>query len=164
MAAYPVDWVVFASTGLLILIVTAISVFDFRTMRIPDLLTGFLGVIGLITMSIINQSIPYSNIFSAIMMFSLFFLMRFGYERIMGKPGLGFGDVKLAGASAVWISPWYLSSFIFIACFTCIVYVLIKGLIFGRNTLRKRIPFGPFLGIGLVVIWLNERVFGQVFL
>ncbi len=164
MFVHSFDWVILVSTSLLILIVVAISIQDFKTMRIPDALTLTLGLVGLFTLTIINQDIPYRNLFSAVVMFMIFLLMRIGYARIKGKPGLGFGDVKLAGASAIWISPWFLSSFLFIACISCIVYVLIKGFIFGRETLQNRIPFGPFLGFGLVAIWLNERVFGQFFL
>ena len=36
--------------------------------------------------------------------FCLFWAVQHTYRRVSGREGLGFGDVKLAGASAVWLS------------------------------------------------------------
>lgn len=137
---------------------------DFKTMRIPDAYTAILLIAGLGFVIAINDTVPISNIVGSIVLGGIFWLMRIGYARLRGKPGLGFGDVKLASASSIWLSPWFLSTFLLIACSTCIVYVVVRGLISGRETLQQRIPFGPFLGIGLAATWVLEQYYLGVLL
>lgn len=53
-----------------------------------------------------------------------------------GAHGMGFGDVKLLAACAVWLGPWTLAA-VMLACICALVVELPRG--------RKSFPFGPYI-------------------
>lgn len=71
--------------------------------------------------------------------------------------GLGYGDVKMAGASALWFSPWNLPLFLMASSVSALVFVLAAQARGGGFQVSAKIPFGPFLGVGLAMTWLLER-------
>jgi leader peptidase (prepilin peptidase) / N-methyltransferase len=93
------------------------------------------------------------QIFSALAGFTIMFSIRAVFRRARNTDGLGLGDVKMAGAAAAWISPWSLPWFLLIASVSAIAYAIVVNI----NEAGRKIPFGPFLGLGLVVIfWLEN--------
>ncbi|MCF6273247.1 MAG: A24 family peptidase [Rhodobacteraceae bacterium] len=85
------------------------------------------------------------------------FLLMFVFSVIanwwMQKTALGFGDVKLLGAVAIWVGLVGVSSAIFLASVAGILYALamraLRGQAFGGA-----IPFGPFIALGVWTVWL----------
>ena len=76
--------------------------------------------------------------------FALFWGMSWLYRRRSGEDGLGFGDVKLAGASAVWLSLLQQTVALEIACVAALALALPMRR--GAPTLRGlAVPFGAFL-------------------
>ena len=73
------------------------------------------------------------------------------------QTGLGLGDVKMAGAAALWFSPWNLPLFLFVACASALGYIAVRALAKGRLDRAERVAFGPFLGVGLWVTFILER-------
>lgn len=93
---------VLAALGLFLL---AAALFDYKTHRLPDLLT--LAVAGLASTLAIQRS-PVgllSGLAAAFITFSLLELSRRGFLRIKGENGLGRGDIKLIAALAIWLGP-----------------------------------------------------------
>lgn len=162
MGFYPV-WIELIAAFVLIVIVAAISYVDFRKMRIPNVLVIALAGFGLAFQFASTGQFPILNLVFAVGVGSLFWLMRYVFFKLKGQPGLGLGDVKMAAACGVWINPWFFSVFLLIASLTCIVYAGFRAMIYGRQTLGERIPFGPFLGIGLIAIWFFNGFFGYMF-
>ena len=138
-------------------VLAAMAIADFRTMLIPDKLNIALAGLGLAYQSVVIKSPPVTAIFFSIVVFVLFWLVRIGYRQLRGAAGLGLGDVKMAGASALWISPWNLPIFLLIACFSALLFVLLSACRGGGLDRQARIPFGPFVGLGLAVTWILER-------
>jgi leader peptidase (prepilin peptidase) / N-methyltransferase len=136
--------------GLLI----AISVIDIRQLRIPDVLNVFLLVSGLLYWVVQNpEMLPYQIVNGAVVA-ALLWLLRSGYAQLSGRIGLGLGDVKMVGAGSVWISPQSVPMLIFIASFCGLVFVIVRGV----SAADGRIPFGPFLALGLISVWFMENI------
>jgi leader peptidase (prepilin peptidase) / N-methyltransferase len=131
-----------------------ISVIDIRQLRIPDGLNLFLFGSGISYWAVHSlEALPY-QIANAAVVAGLLWLLRYGYARYSGRIGLGLGDVKMMGAAAVWISPLSVPMLIFIASFCGLVFALGRG----NHKAGARIPFGPFLAVGLISTWFMENL------
>ena len=75
--------------------------------------------------------------------FLLFWAVGLVFRRIRGREALGFGDVKLAGASALWLAPGDAALALEIAALGAVAVLLIAR---RRNSARETaVPFGAFL-------------------
>ena len=84
-----------------------------------------------------------SSLLNGVAAFGLFWLVRRLYRKVGGREGLGFGDVKLAGASAIWLEPGDAALALEIAALAALAVLLIR-----RRDGRLRdtaVPFGAFL-------------------
>ncbi len=135
----------------------AMAIADFRTMLIPDKLNIALAGLGLAYQSAVIKSLPVTAIVFSLAVFASFWLIRTGYQHFRGATGLGLGDVKMAGGSALWFSPWNLPIFLLVACFSALIFVVLSARLSGGLDRAAKIPFGPFLGFGLAVTWILER-------
>ena len=75
--------------------------------------------------------------------FGLFWLIGRIYRARSGRTGLGFGDVKLAGASALWLAPSDGAAALEIAALAGLALVLVGRR--GANLRDVAIPFGAVL-------------------
>ncbi|MDA4848833.1 prepilin peptidase [Hoeflea poritis] len=137
--------------------VVVISAIDLRHLIIPNVLNGSLAALGFAFQITSQSSIPLTTIFGAIVLFSAFYLVRAAYLRSQGVVGLGLGDVKMAGASAVWLNPFNLPVFVFIACTAALLSLPLLKQFSEQYQQSRRLPFGPFLGLGLMVSWYLEN-------
>jgi leader peptidase (prepilin peptidase)/N-methyltransferase len=73
---------------------------------------------------------------------TLLWMVGRAFQLLAGREGLGFGDVKLAGASAIWLGPLEQTIALQFAAIAAMVLVLL-----GRraNACGTAIPFGAFL-------------------
>lgn len=148
---------IFLPGTLLLLIVAGICYTDFRSYLIPNWLNGLLFGSGLLFR--IDQGLhsALSAIAFAAAVLVGFWLARLVHSRATGMVGLGLGDAKLGGASAVWFSPWNLPLFLFTASASALIYFGMRHGFSHKDIRTLRIPFGPFLGLSLVVTWCAER-------
>jgi leader peptidase (prepilin peptidase) / N-methyltransferase len=82
------------------------------------------------------------------------------FERIMGKPSMGGGDIKLAGAMGTWLGPGYLflSYFLIAVVAGAVVGLVVMALrVRGR---RDYIPFGPMLAVSGIAMLLWGDILG----
>jgi len=146
-----------AFAAALMAVIVAIAVVDFRTLIIPDTLNAVLAALGLGWAWIAAAGPPLAQIAFAAGLFVFFWLMRAGFLAVRKVAGLGLGDVKMAGACALWFSPWNLPLFLFLTAISALLYVALRASVTGRLDRSARVPFGPFLGFGLFATWLIER-------
>lgn len=151
---------------LLVAFVLLLTIIDIRRHIIPDvLLLGFVFMwVSLFLFQ--NWPVRVNVAFYFLSGSGLSFVLFYGvYRCFAGK--MGFGDVKFAAVIGLVTGPLY-CFLAFFAASLCGLLVVIPLLLAGKINVRSRIPFGPFLGAGLLIAYvlLNLRVieFLQVFL
>ncbi|SFH20443.1 leader peptidase (prepilin peptidase) / N-methyltransferase [Palleronia marisminoris] len=141
-------------SGLVLLaILVAITVADIRHRRIPDLLNLLLGVAGMATRIVAEGRVPFASVVAGLVAAGLLWAVAATFRHLRGMVGLGMGDVKMIGVAAIWISPWNLPLLLAIACLTALLGVAVAALSGQGPNKHTRIPFGPFLGLGLMLTW-----------
>jgi leader peptidase (prepilin peptidase) / N-methyltransferase len=140
-------------TVLLLSVLLAISYVDIKELRIPDWLSVLLFVGGLLFWLLTERESLSAQILSGAALACTLWLIRLGHSRVSGRIGLGLGDVKMAGAGALWINPLLLPFFMFAASASGLVYALLIA----KPDARRRLPFAPFLAIGLFSCWIMEH-------
>jgi len=142
-------------------LVLYVSYYDFRWMIIPDGATaGVLFVGAGYQFLATGLTGATEGLAFAIAVFGGFWLVRLTYMKYRGIAGLGFGDVKFAGAAAIWLSPLAFPVYLFVATSSALIF-LVVGTIFRGGSLSRRIPFGPFLAFALFVSVVADR-FGNI--
>lgn len=132
----------------------ALSVIDVLRQRLPDVLTlPLLGLgLGLAAMSghhaLAWHAAAAGAGYLALRCIGWLFL------QARGVPGLGGGDAKLLAAGGAWVGLEALPAAVLVAAVTALATVAVaRGL--GRPVDRQcRIPFGPFLAVGIWCAWL----------
>lgn len=139
-------------------ILGAIAWVDFRKMIVPDILNALLAVSGLAYQWAISPATIWIQAVTGIFVLVAFWLLRRVHAAVTGRIGLGLGDVKMAGASAIWISPWNLPVFVFVASLCGLAFAVGRHMLNVRSA-EARQPFGPFLAAGLFLTWIGEQQF-----
>lgn len=134
-------------------VLSAISYVDFQEMRVPDWLTALLLAGGTAFWLVTARGSLPVQMTAGIALAASLWLIRFGHFRMTGRIGLGLGDVKLAGAGAVWINPLLLPLFVFAASAGGLLYAVLIA----RPGRDGRLPFAPFLAFGLFACWVTEH-------
>lgn len=142
---------------LLIAILGAIAWSDLRRMIVPDRLNLALAATGLAYQLFAAPAAPWLHAATGAVALAAFWLVRRVHAAATGRIGLGLGDVKMAGAAAIWISPWNLPLFVFVASAAALAVATGRHLLYRRLSADTRQPFAPFLGAGLLVTWLAEQ-------
>jgi prepilin signal peptidase PulO-like enzyme (type II secretory pathway) len=152
--------VIFTLTTILVICFGVICYVDFRWFIIPDSINILILLAGL-TFRLQQGSIEtFEACAFALLVALLMWTIRQVHLKLTGRVGLGLGDVKLAGAAAVWFSPWMFPIFLFLASSLALVFLLVFNLA-KKDVQTQKIPFGPFLAGSLIVTWNLERLYGS---
>lgn len=140
---------------LLTLALLLLSLHDLRTRRLPDILTLPLMVLGLTLPVWADASIDVlTRALGAGIGFLVLWSLSVVFRRVRGYPGLGLGDAKLLAAAGAWLGPWALAPLVLIAsasALLCAGALHLSGREIGARTI---LPFGPFLSLGFLLLWL----------
>lgn len=149
-----IEWIfVIALSGL----VFAIVLIDMKTFRIPDQLNASVFGLGVLFLFFTRPETLLTQLIFAVVVFAAFWLFQRTHEAITGRLGLGFGDVKMFGAAAIWISPWNFPILLFFASASALLFVSTRYVGQSGLSLQTRIPFGPFIGAGLVLTLIFQE-------
>lgn len=142
-----------------------LSFIDWDTMRLPNPLVALLAAIGLAGVlatalmatpvgPLTVEATGWSAVISALAGAALGAGVSLGiallYAAVRKAEGFGMGDVKLLGAMGLFLGPFVLLALFFgslLGAVYGIVAIRAKGL-----SLRTKVPFGPFLAIGGVLV------------
>jgi len=150
------------------------TVIDLRRRILPDRLTFKLPV--LVGAPILVEALRSSSwgdlrraALAAVLLPLGMFLFSEAFRLLRGQTGMGLGDVKLAvslGLGIGWLGGWELLVFGYAAVIANEVVAV--GLVATRRAqLASRIPFGPYLAAGAIVVmvagdpivaWITDRV------
>jgi leader peptidase (prepilin peptidase)/N-methyltransferase len=141
-------------------ITLAVSVIDGRRRIIPDPLNLLLLASGLAvaTLRAPDPAALAACLAQAAMAFGLLWALRALYTRLRGRTGLGLGDVKFVCAATAWIGLTGLPFLILIASTTALAALALAALAGRQITREFRLPFGPFLAVGLHAALLAGHV------
>lgn len=132
----------------------ALSISDFRYFELPNRMTLGLALFGLGTVATLApQKLPDSAI-GAGLGFAVLALVGAAYAWLRGREGLGLGDAKLLGAGGAWIGWQGLASAVFLGALAGCLWVGAMWLKGEKPTAATAIPFGPFLALGIWVVFL----------
>lgn len=137
-----------ASTALLLLLVTAATVWDMRSLRIPDPLNVILILSGLLVTALLERPV-LDSVIGAVVGYGVIWTANALYRQRRGRDGIGMGDAKMLAGAGAWVGWIYLPFVLLGASLLGVGYALARGL---RRT--AHVPFGPFIGIGLFTVWL----------
>lgn len=84
--------------------------------------------------------------------------VKWSYARLRGREGLGWGDVKLAAAGAIWLDWPELPIALLFAAAAGIIAVAARAIV-ARAPISSSaaIPFGAFLAPSIWVAWFADR-------
>ena len=151
-----------------------IALIDIDSFWIPQGLINFgfvSGILGLITLSILNND-TFINVFiilkgvgTSATSYGIFELLRYSAKFIFKKDAMGQGDSKLISMIALWLGPVGTLLAVGISYIFAAIYCLI-GMSINLIRFRQAIPFGPFLSLGGLLIWLfgNEFILEKILL
>lgn len=122
-------------------ILIIISMIDLDTMLIPNRLVAAIFVLGIASIWIFPEVSLLSRLIGAVIISVPFLLIA------IFTGGMGGGDVKLMFAAGILLG----TKSIIIAALIGIVLAAICGIIIKLKTKVSKIPFGPYLSVGLVI-------------
>lgn len=151
---------IFVSFAILAGLLLALSIIDLKTFRLPNVLTLALIGTGLIEAWIyyggLNDRIwgGFTNrLIGAGLGYSFFVTIEVLFKKVRGVDGLGRGDAKLLAGGGAWCGWMALPFIVLIGSFMGLVAALFPSI-------RKqgRIPFGPFLALGIISVWFALNI------
>lgn len=126
-----------------------ILVADFKYFIIPDVTLIVMGIVGLFSLTTLPFQEVRAHLLSAVAAFVGFLLLYL----LTKQKGMGFGDVKLAGVLGLLLG----FPNLVIALYTAFLTGAIVGVILmivGKAKMKTKLPFGPFLILGMFVAFL----------
>jgi leader peptidase (prepilin peptidase)/N-methyltransferase len=133
----------------------ALAWIDWQRMRLPDLLTLPLLVVGLVaTVLEIPDELP-GSIIGAVVGYAALRLIDWGYRGLRGREGLGQGDAKLLAAGGAWLGWEALPWVVLLAAAIGLALALFhraRGVALTRET---ALPFGPPLALAIWIVRLH---------
>lgn len=121
-----------------------LSWIDFEYMIIPDssILLIFVSSLALLCNepNLLANRLTHALIFSFILFLFAFF-----------SKALGYGDIKLIGVSTLYLGLERMFLALILSCFSATVIELLKVLLLRKKMISK-IPFGPYLSIGIMLV------------
>lgn len=151
--------IITALTALLL----CVCYYDFRWMIIPNWVTAGVAGLGIVynRAAVTASGLPIALLF-AFGVFAAFWFIKIIYERWRGVAGLGFGDVKFAGAAAIWLSPLNFPAYLLMATSSALIFFLVSSNR-ASGSLSRRLPFGPFLALALLISVLAEHSLAGIY-
>jgi leader peptidase (prepilin peptidase)/N-methyltransferase len=136
------------------------SAIDIRHRILPNSINYILiitGVIGSYFFDLINI---YDSLIGGISGYLIILVIEKTYALIYKKEGIGRGDAKLLSAIGFWFGWINLPTILLISSFTALLVVFILKFMtrnLDRNILESKIPFGPFLSLSTLFVFLNSH-------
>lgn len=141
-------------------VLISVLVIDFENYIIPDPQSYFLTLLATVAILIGEEKISIYNHFYAGFVVSNILLF---LHLITKKKGMGLGDVKLALPIGIILGLpmaflWLLTSFVIGATVGLIL------IIFGKESLKSAVPFGPFLIVSFFIVFFFGPLVRQLIL
>lgn len=132
----------------------ALAVIDFKYYLLPDFLTLPLIPAGIFVAWRLDPSAILDHVIGAAGGLIFILGLRWIYQALRGREGIGLGDAKLLAAAGAWVSWSGLPSIVLIAAVVGLGGALLRRWREGKLAMTERMPFGAFLCFAIWIIWL----------
>jgi len=131
-----------------------LAVIDFKYYVLPDRLTLSLIAAGILVAWRFDPAAVLDHVIGAVG--GLFFVLglRWIYQALRGREGIGLGDAKLLAAAGAWVSWSGLPSVVLIAAVAGLGGALLRRWHEGKIAMTDEMPFGAYLCLGIWIVWL----------
>ena len=146
--------------GVLTISLGVLSVIDFRTGYLPDVIVAPLGLIGL-GVAIAGSPIDVTwdmALLGAAINAGIFYGLRWIVSRIKGREAMGLGDVKLVATGGLWLGPLGLPYIMAVSGVATLLGVGIASLITRKPLWQGEMPLGPGLALGIWGVFIAMAV------
>ena len=163
-AKFPPGWLLFIRDWPFVAMLLAVTFIDIDHRTIPDELSIGGLVLGLATAWWVPELGLIRAVLGAALGYGIFYAMSWFYLRWKGKIGLGGGDVKLLAMMGAFLGPLAVLQIVMISSLAGSLIGLSYAFILQRrghadSLMGVAIPFGPFLVIGALYVYLlGDRV------
>jgi prepilin signal peptidase PulO-like enzyme (type II secretory pathway) len=137
---------------LLILALLYLAYIDWRTFRLPNIITLPLIFLGITFNCVSDPSFtsPSSALLGAALGYGSLWALNTGYRLLKNRNGIGMGDAKLLAALGAWLGWGALPNILLISSVTGLIGGVL-WLKWNRHKLGQAFPFGPFLAIAGII-------------
>jgi len=132
----------------------ALALADWRSFLLPDALTIFLVISGLVSAYLFDGDHMLDHLIGALGGFLAFAAIALGYRALRGREGLGWGDAKFMAGAGAWLAWQGLPTVVLFAAAFGFLFVLTRALAGRAAQAADRIPFGTFLAGATWLVWL----------
>lgn len=138
--------------ALLILALVYLAYIDWRTFRLPNIITFPLIILGIVFNWAFDLrfTTPTSAFIGAALGYGSLWALNISYRLVKHRNGIGMGDAKLLAALGAWLGWGALPGILLIASITGLLGG-IAWLKWNRHKLHQAFPFGPFLAIAGII-------------
>jgi len=138
-----------------------LAIVDWRHLILPDHLNALLAAGGISQVAVLGRPGLIDAGLGGLLGFLILYFLAASFRHVRGVEGLGFGDQKFAAAAGLWIGWQQIALMLLIASLSALAFVAIVALRSGSFSKSIRLPFGPFLGVGVTACWLNAVAFSS---
>ena len=149
----PELWLPWAGLPLIALLLPLVLI-DLDHLWLPESLCRWGLVLGVLVSSVAGVSVLAAHLIAAVLALLLLEGLSALAERLLGQPALGLGDAKLAALGGAWLGPGGIAAAMAIAI-TAGAVVGGTARLSGRLGPREPFPFGPFIALGIWLVWLT---------
>ena len=137
----------------LFILFLVIAVIDWTSLIIPNSLVIAGLLLGVIDYSFFSVHMLLSAALSAALASAFTFVARAAGNQIFKKDTMGIGDIKLAGLIGLFIGFEHFLVAVWLAAILGIIYWSIQRVL-NRTAKDSRLPFGTFLSVTAIIIYL----------
>ena len=152
-AGLPDLWLPWAGLPLIALLLPLVLI-DLDHLWLPEPLCRWGLVLGLLVSMVGGVSAVSTHLIASVLALLLLEGLSALAERLLGQPALGLGDAKLAALGGAWLGPGGIAAAMAIAIAAGAV-VGGTARLSGRLGPREPFPFGPFIALGIWLVWLT---------
>lgn len=135
---------------------------DWRSLRLPNLLTLPLLAAGLAATALLAPDALAAHLLGALAGYAVLAAVAHLYRRHRGRDGLGLGDAKLLAAGGAWLGWQALPGTLLLACLLALAALLALRLAGRRGLAQAVLPFGPALALAIWLAWLYGASFSVI--
>ena len=150
---WPDPWRPWAGLVLVALLLPLVLI-DLDHLWLPEPLCRWGVVIGLLCSAGAGWPVLADHLVAAAMALVLLEGLSGMAERLMGQPALGLGDAKLAALGGAWLGAAGIAAAMALATLSGAL-VGSLGRVSGRLQPRQAFAFGPFIALGIWLVWLR---------